>query len=66
MGGVCFAAGEPVKQAVRRLAADLPEVDRVSRLRGQHETPEEFSSLEETQLPPTQMNQFQGPSQLIR
>ena len=50
---------------MKKLASDLPEIERVSRQREQHKMQEQFSSLEETQPTPL-ASQFQDPSQLIR
>lgn len=55
--------GQPVENAVRKLAVDLPEIERASSLR-HPEMHEHFSSLEETQ--PLPQIQFQDHTQLIR
>lgn len=57
--------GKSVKEAVRKLAVSLPEIERVARIREDHAMREQFSSLEETQSSSRQF-QFKDASQQIR
>jgi hypothetical protein len=56
---------KPVEEAVRKLAAHLPEIERVARSRDSQAVQEQFSSLEETQSS-LQPHQFKDAPQLIR
>lgn len=62
---VVLCVGEPVVEAVKKLAVNLPEIERVAKSRDHHVMQEQFSSLEETQLS-SQQFQFKDSSQLIR
>lgn len=56
--------GEPVIDAVKKLAVNLPEIEQVARSREDQAMQEQFSSLEETQSSPP--FQFKDASQHIR
>lgn len=57
--------GKPVVDAVRKLAENLPEIERVVKSREDQARQEQFSSLEETQSSPIQF-QFKDAPQMIR
>lgn len=55
--------GKPIVEAARKLATNLPEIERVARLHENHAMHEQFSSLEETH-PPSQFH-FKDAAQKI-